>query len=86
MGSNTETARTSGLPGKFPYSSFSADLDLMAPRTLAEVVAMTPTDMANASRLVSAAYNELPSRGQPRRFVLSPADDRVYRCTESNVS
>ena len=60
MGSNTESsARTSDLPGKFSYSSFSADLDLMAPRTLAEVVAMTPTDMANASRLVSAAYNEL---------------------------
>jgi hypothetical protein len=31
----------------------------MAPRTLAEIIAMTPTEMANASRLVSAAYNEL---------------------------
>jgi hypothetical protein len=61
MGSNTESSasRTSDLPGKFSYSSFSADLDLMPPRTLAEVVAMTPTNMANASRLVSAAYNEL---------------------------
>ena len=48
MGSNTESSasRTSDLPGKFSYSSFSADLDLMPPRTLAEVVAMTPTDMA----------------------------------------
>jgi hypothetical protein len=59
MDSNTETSRTSGLPGKFPYSSFSTDLDLAPPRTLAEVVAMSPADMANASRLVSAAYNEL---------------------------
>ena len=61
MGRNTEASasRISDLPGKFTYSSFSADLDLAPPRTLAEVVAMTPTDMANASRLVSAAYNEL---------------------------
>src|SRR4029077_14494006 len=61
MGSNTESSasRTSDLPGKFPYSSFSTELDLMPPRTIAEVEAMTPTDMVNASRLVSAAYNEL---------------------------
>ena len=39
MGSNTESsAKTSDLPGKFSYSSFSADLDLVPPRTLAEVV------------------------------------------------
>jgi hypothetical protein len=60
MGSNTESStRTSDLPGKFSYSPFSAELDLMAPRTLAEVMAMTPTEMASASRLVTAAYNEL---------------------------
>ena len=47
------------LPGKFAYSAFSADLDLPPPRKLAEVVAMTPEEMANASRMVKAAYNEL---------------------------
>jgi len=50
---------TTALPGKFRYSSFSADLDLPSPRSLAEIEAMTPTAMATASRLVSAAYNEL---------------------------
>lgn len=47
------------LPGKFAYSCFSADLDLAPARTLEEVVAMSPEDMARASRVVSAAYNEL---------------------------
>lgn len=47
------------LPGKFRYSSFSADLDLPPPRRLADVEAMTPAEMASASRLVTAAYNEL---------------------------
>ncbi len=61
MGSSKQSAasRPSGLPGKFPYSAFSADLDLAPARSLAEVVAMTPADMAKASRLVGAAYNEL---------------------------
>lgn len=49
----------SNLPGKFGYSAFSADLKLPPPRRLAEVEAMTPEAMANASRLVGAAYNEL---------------------------
>jgi hypothetical protein len=47
------------LPGKFSYSHFSQDLDLAPQRRLAEVVAMSPDDMARASRLVSATYNEL---------------------------
>jgi hypothetical protein len=47
------------LPGKFAYGAFSGDLDLPARRSLAEVVAMTPEDMARASRLVTSAYNEL---------------------------
>jgi hypothetical protein len=47
------------LPGKFTYSHFSQDLDLAPQRRLAEVVAMSPDDMARASRLVSATYNEL---------------------------
>jgi hypothetical protein len=52
-------SNATALPGKFRYSSFSADLDLAPPRSLAEIEAMTPAAMATASRLVSAAYNEL---------------------------
>ena len=47
------------LPGRFSYSAFSADLDLRPTRSLDEVVSLTPEQMAPASRLVSAAYNEL---------------------------
>jgi hypothetical protein len=43
------------LPGRFAYSAFSADLDLAPQRKLAEVVEMTPEEMANASRLVTSA-------------------------------
>jgi hypothetical protein len=52
-------SNATALPGKFRYSSFSADLDLAPPRSLAEIEAMTPAAMATASRLVSAAYDEL---------------------------
>ena len=51
----------SALPGRFTYSAFSDDLHLAHRRTLDEVVAMSPSDMANASRLVTSAYNELLS-------------------------
>ncbi|MGF1609165.1 MAG: hypothetical protein ACFCUQ_07200 [Kiloniellales bacterium] len=47
------------LPGKFTYSRFSDDLDLAATRSLDEVIAMTPEDMAHASRLVMGIYDEL---------------------------
>jgi len=47
------------VPGKFSYSTFSADLDLTPTRSLEEVVSLTPEQMARSSRLVSAAYNEL---------------------------
>jgi hypothetical protein len=47
------------LPGPFAYSHFSSDLDLAPARKLEEVIAMTPDEMARASRLVSGAYNEL---------------------------
>jgi hypothetical protein len=47
------------LPGRFAYSAFHADLELAPVRTLAEIEAMTPEDMAKASRIVGAAYNEL---------------------------
>jgi hypothetical protein len=49
------------MPGPFAYAPFSADLDLPPPRSLDEVVAMSPEDMARASRLVSGAYEELLS-------------------------
>ena len=47
------------LPGRFAYSHFSSDLDLAPVRKLDEVIAMSPDEMARASRLVSGAYNEL---------------------------
>jgi hypothetical protein len=59
MCNNPNTRGTGPLPGKFAYSAFSADLDLAPTRSLDEVVAMTPEQMARASRVVSAAYNEL---------------------------
>ena len=60
------------LPGRFAYSAFSADLDLAPQRKLAEVVEMTPEDMANASRVVTSAYNELLS-------VAASLEDPEYR-------
>jgi len=47
------------LPGAFAYSHFSKDLDLAPRRRLEEVIAMSPEDMAKASRLVSGIYQEL---------------------------
>jgi hypothetical protein len=63
---------TGPLPGKFTYSAFSSALDLPARRGLAEVVAMTPEQMARASRLVTSAYNELLA-------VAASLEDPVYR-------
>jgi hypothetical protein len=59
MCNNPHTRGTGPLPGKFEYSAFSRALDLAPTRSLREVVAMTPEEMARASRVVSAAYNEL---------------------------
>lgn len=56
---NRHAAGTGPLPGKFDYSSFSKNLELSPQRKLAEVIEMTPEAMATASRVVSAAYNEL---------------------------
>jgi hypothetical protein len=47
------------LPGKFAYSHFSEHLDLAPARRLDEVAAMSPEEMARASRFVSGIYNEL---------------------------
>lgn len=47
------------LPGRFAYSHFSQHLDLAPPRPFEEVIAMSPDDMARASRLVTGVYNEL---------------------------
>ena len=47
------------LPGKFNYGAFSKDLDLSPARSLEAVIAMTPEEMAKASRPVTSAYNEL---------------------------
>ncbi len=58
-----EVRRTASraLPGRFKYGAFSKHLDLPPPRRLDEIVAMTPEDMARASRIVTSAYNELLS-------------------------
>jgi hypothetical protein len=47
------------LPGRFTYSAFSKDLQLAPQRRLEEIIAMSPEDMAHASRLVSGIYHEL---------------------------
>lgn len=47
------------LPGKFAYSHFSEGLDLAETRKLDDVIAMSPEDMARASRFVMGTYNEL---------------------------
>ena len=46
------------FPGKFSYSAFSKELDLLPARALDEVVSLTAEEMARASRLVTSAYNE----------------------------
>ena len=60
------------LPGPFKYSAFSKDLDLPPVRSLEEVVAMSPDEMARASRVVTSAYNELLS-------VAASLEDAGYR-------
>jgi hypothetical protein len=47
------------VPGPYPYHTFSMDLDLPEPRSLAEVEAMTPEEIARSSRLIMAAYDEM---------------------------
>jgi hypothetical protein len=46
-------------PGPFEYSAFADELELAETRKLADVIAMSPDQMARASRLVMGAYNEL---------------------------
>jgi hypothetical protein len=59
-------------PGKFSYSSFSKELDLLPARSLEEVISLTAEQMAKASRLVTSAYNELLQ-------VASSLEDPAYR-------
>ncbi len=47
------------MPGKFAYSKFSDDLELEPRRSLENIVAMSPEEMARASRLIVGTYNEL---------------------------
>lgn len=47
------------LPGPFAYTAFSKDLRLPEPRSLDEIIALTPEEIALSSRLVTSAYNEL---------------------------
>lgn len=47
------------MPGKFAYEKFSADIHMAETRKLEDIIAMSPEDMARASRLVMGTYNEL---------------------------
>jgi hypothetical protein len=60
-GHNCHHGASHELPGKFQYGGFSKDLELSPSRSLEQVIAMTPEEMARASRLVTTAYNELLS-------------------------
>jgi hypothetical protein len=60
------------LPGKFNYSAFSKELDLLPARALNEVISLTAEQMARASRLVMGAYNELLQ-------VAASLEDQAYR-------
>jgi hypothetical protein len=60
------------LPGKFNYSAFSKELDLLPARALNEVISLTAEQMARASRLVMGAYNELLQ-------VAASLEDQTYR-------
>ncbi|HXM04749.1 MAG TPA: hypothetical protein VN939_19200 [Chthoniobacterales bacterium] len=69
---SVQSSRYPVLPGKFPYTSFSSELELLPTRSLAEIVSLTPEEMARSSRLVSAAYHELLQ-------VASSLEDPEYR-------
>jgi hypothetical protein len=60
------------LPGPFKYSAFSGDLHLPEQRKFDEIIALTPTEIAQSSRLVTTAYNELLS-------VAASLEDDGYR-------
>jgi hypothetical protein len=47
------------LPGPYPYNAFSKDLALPEPRSLEQVTAMTPAEIARSSGLIMRAYDEL---------------------------
>ena len=86
-------SKSKALPGRFRYSTFSKDLDLPPSRSLHEVVAMSPQDMARASRLVTSAYNELLSvaasledPGYRRLMTECVAAPRVTFCARARLS
>ena len=69
---NPVTQNRDSFPGKFSYSAFSKELDLLPARALDEVIALTAEEMARASRLVTSAYNELLQ-------VAASLEDQAYR-------
>ena len=69
---NPASPNRDSFPGKFSYSAFSKELDLLPARALDEVVSLTAEQMARASRLVTSAYNELLQ-------VAASLEDRAYR-------
>ena len=69
---NPVSQNRDSLPGKFSYSAFSKELDLLPGRALDEVISLTAEEMARASRLVTSAYNELLQ-------VAASLEDQAYR-------
>lgn len=69
---NTASQNRDPLPGKFNYSAFSEELDLLPARPLEEVISLTAEQMARASRLVTSAYHELLQ-------VAASLEDQAYR-------
>jgi hypothetical protein len=69
---NPVSPNRDSLPGKFSYSAFSKELDLLPTRALEEVISLTAEEMARASRLVTSAYNELLQ-------VVASLEDQAYR-------
>lgn len=53
------SAWAANLPGLYPYSPFSNEMHLPEPRSLAEVVEMSPMEIAQSSALISGVYEEL---------------------------
>jgi hypothetical protein len=69
---NPVSQNRDSFPGKFSYSAFSKELDLLPTRALDEVISLTAEEMARASRLVTSAYNELLQ-------VAASLEDQAYR-------
>jgi len=76
MGRNS--AYAAKLPGLYRYTGFSKEFALPEPLLLSQVEAMTPTQIADSSALVRAAYQELHQ-------VASSLEKEEYRAVMSDI-